>query len=236
MARKSSKGICNLCGESFSKAGMSKHLAACPARMLEHAAPSSPAPATGRKARPGDSRFLHLLVEGRGVPEYWLHLKMPATATLADLDDFLRQKWLECCGHLSAFEINGQSYVSTIGEEWGMDEKSMDSVKLGKVLSAGQMFKHEYDFGTTTELKLKVVNERTGLASKGDLVELLAENDEPEVLCGNCGKIATQVCGECIYEGESWVCDDCAETHECGEEMLLPVVNSPRVGMCAYSG
>lgn len=26
------------------------------------------------------------------------------------------------------------------------------------------------------------------------------------------------------------------DTHDCGEEMLLPVINSPRVGTCAYSG
>lgn len=32
------------------------------------------------------------------------------------------------------------------------------------------------------------------------------------------------------------LCDTCAESYECGEEMLLPVVNSPRVGMCAYDG
>jgi hypothetical protein len=30
-------------------------------------------------------------------------------------------------------------------------------------------------------------------------------------------------------------CDSCAEKHE-HEEMLLPVVNSPRMGVCAYDG
>lgn len=29
---------------------------------------------------------------------------------------------------------------------------------------------------------------------------------------------------------------DFRKTHECGEDMLLPVVNSPRVGMCDYTG
>ena len=37
-------------------------------------------------------------------------------------------------------------------------------------------------------------------------------------------------------EGEGWVCDECAPKHKCGEDMLLPVVNSPRVGMCGYTG
>ena len=117
-----------------------------------------------------------------------------------------------------------------------MDEKSMRGVKLGKLLSVGQQFEHEYDFGTTTELKLKVVAEREGMAVKGKPVQVLAQNEPPEIPCENCGKLATQVCSECIYEGEGWVCDDCAEEHECGEDMLLPVVNSPRVGMCGYTG
>ena len=37
---------------------------------------------------------------------------MPASDTLADLDDFLRAIWLECCGHLSEFTIGGTSYSS----------------------------------------------------------------------------------------------------------------------------
>ncbi|MBI5416950.1 hypothetical protein HZA55_03240, partial [Candidatus Poribacteria bacterium] len=49
-------------------------------------------------------------------------------------------------------------------------------------------------------------------------------------------KQATKVCSECIYDDKGWVCDDHADTHECGEDMLLPVVNSPRIGVCAYSG
>ncbi len=33
-----------------------------------------------------------------------------------------------------------------------------------------------------------------------------------------------------------WLCDSCAEDHKCGEDMLLPVVNSPRTGVCGYTG
>jgi hypothetical protein len=39
-----------------------------------------------------------------------------------------------------------------------------------------------------------------------------------------------------LYPDEGWLCDECAVGHECGEEMLLPVVNSPRVGVCGYVG
>jgi hypothetical protein len=50
------------------------------------------------------SKVYHLLVEGFYAPRYWLHLEVPSKFTLDALDDFLRAIWLECCGHLSAFE------------------------------------------------------------------------------------------------------------------------------------
>lgn len=37
-----------------------------------------------------------------------------------------------------------------------MHEESMEQ-KIGKVLSAGTKFQHEYDYGSTIELKLRVV-------------------------------------------------------------------------------
>ncbi len=65
---------------------------------------------------------------------------------------------------------------------------------------------------------------------------VLSRNEAPVIVCQSCGKPATQVCSQCVYDGEGWLCEECAEDHECGEEMFLPVVNSPRVGMCGYTG
>ncbi|MBV1730429.1 MAG: hypothetical protein KUA33_09465 [Methanobacterium sp.] len=75
------------------------------------------------------------------------------------------------------------------------------------------------------------MSEQEGEA-KGKSIQLLARNDPPLIACESCGKIGTQVCAECA----TWLCDECAHKHECGEDMLLPVVNSPRVGMCGYTG
>ena len=49
-------------------------------------------------------------------------------------------------------------------------------------------------------------------------------------------KVGQSQCAQCIYEGGGWLCEACAKSHECGEEMLLPVVNSPRVGTWGYTG
>ncbi|MGI8825685.1 MAG: hypothetical protein ACR2JC_08575 [Chloroflexota bacterium] len=205
---------------------MTRHLQTCQAPK---------ATATGtvvRKIRP--IRLLHLVVSGRYAPMYWMHLEAPASATLADLDDFLRGAWLECCGHLSAFTIGGISYASSVDTDWGMDDRGMD-VKLGRVIAAGDEFRHEYDFGSTTCLTLKAVSEHEGPV-RGKGIEILAQNEPPPKPCDECGQEATQVCSECSYSGGGWLCDQCSHTHECGEEMLLPVVNSPRVGVCGYTG
>ena len=56
-----------------------------------------------------------------------------------------------------------------------------------------------------------------------------------------CGAPATRVCGLCYQEMERdcWYCEGCASKHQCsdpGTDYFLPVVNSPRVGLCAYTG
>jgi len=221
MTRYTSKGKCSFCNETFGKAAMTKHLKSCKQR-------KSALETTSEKRKLQGTKSLHLVVEGRDLPEYWMHLSVAANVTLEDLDDFLRDIWLECCGHLSAFTIEGKRYSIHPMKEYG--ERSMKSA-LGNVVGIGMKFYHEYDFGTTTELTLRVMSEQEGEA-KGKSIQLLARNDPPLIACESCGKIATQVCAECAR----WFCDECAHKHECGEDMLLPVVNSPRVGMCGYTG
>jgi hypothetical protein len=221
MARAQSKGKCIFCREEFSKNQMTRHLQICKKRGTEAGA--------GKGRKPKQGKLFHLVVEGRDLPGYWMHLEIPAEAALHDLDQFLRETWLECCGHLSAFMIEGEQYLVTGDLEPG--DKDM-KVKLSKVLRPGLKFFHDYDFGTTTHLALKVVSEREGEIPK-DWVNLLAMNNPPLIPCEKCGKPATQVCVAC---GEGWLCEVCVPAHECEEDMFLPVVNSPRVGQCGYTG
>ena len=225
MTRQMSKGKCGFCNATLGKAAMTKHLKSCKQRKAV-----SDTSSTKRNLQ--KTKIFHLVVEGRDLPEYWMHLSAAADTTLENLDDFLRDIWLECCGHLSAFTIEGTRYSISPMREYG--ERGM-KIALDDVIDPGMKFYHEYDFGTTTELTLRVVSELEG-ETKFKSVQLLARNDPPSIACESCGKIATQVCTECIWSGKGWLCDECARAHECGEEMLLPVVNSPRVGMCGYTG
>jgi len=166
-------------------------------------------------------KFFHLLVEGHDLPEYWMHLKVSSHARFEDLDNFLRDIWLECCGHMSAFRIGR--------------EEVKKGKKLEYVLHPGMQLSYEYDFGSTTELMLKVISEFNNNIKTGE-VEILARNDPPQIKCSHCDNLATRICTECIYEDAGWLCEACADDHKCGEDMLLPVVNSPRTGVCGYTG
>src|SRR5262249_29862633 len=107
-------------------------------------------PAVSRK-KPKTDKLFHVVVEGRGMPEYWLHLEIPATATLYDLDAYLRDIWLECCGHMSEFTIGDIRYSEQpddFGGRWGMENEEEDmNVPVGKIFHAGLAFTYEYDFG-----------------------------------------------------------------------------------------
>ena len=213
MAQTQTSGTCLLCQQTFKKNSMTRHFAKC---LAAHKSA-------------GKGRFFHVIVAGG--PDYWLHLVVPAEATLMQLDSFLRSKWLECCGHLSAFRIGATSYEVAPNSTWGAPAKSM-AVKAEKVLQPELTFTHEYDFGSTTELDLKVAGVYEG--ASGKKIELLAENDAPLIPCSVCGEPAVNFCSECLYEDKGCLCAEHSEDHECGDEMFLPVLNSPRTGVCGY--
>ncbi len=224
------------CRGTFSKRGMARHLRSCEARKRH-----DQELAESQRKRARRARLFHIVVESEKSPLYWLHLEVAAAATLLDLDDFLREIWLECCGNLSRFRIEGADYMVEEFEEptaWpfflGRPTYGMD-VPLWKVLRPGIQFGHEYDFGSTTRLALRVLSDREGWVGR-EYVMLMARNDPPVIRCAVCGGLATKVCSACVHREERWFCDECASKHGCEENCFLPIVNSPRVGVCGYTG
>jgi DNA-directed RNA polymerase subunit L len=55
--------------------------------------------------------------------------------------------------------------------------------ELGKVLSNGQKFSYTYDFGSSTNLNLRVASEREGPLNPKDVIMLLARTIAPEFKC-----------------------------------------------------
>ena len=209
--RKATRGLCALCGGEYGKRAIIGHLEKHQAE--QDAAPGEHVPR------------LHLRVEFAYGPEYWLDLDVRADATLKKLDTFLRGIWLECCGHLSQFTNSKGLYGI------GMSKIGM-SRKMGETFELGMTFFHEYDFGDTTELKGRVLSEHDGSPAKAPVL-LLARNLPPEMLCDLCGQPADLMGVD--YEGEyRQRCEACADEEM--QEALLPIVNSPRAGVCGYTG
>ncbi|HZU69668.1 MAG TPA: hypothetical protein VFA09_20510 [Ktedonobacteraceae bacterium] len=123
-----------------------------------------------------------------------------------------------------------------------MERESDMDVELQKALKVGQKFSYEYDFGSTTHLALRVVSEREGFIEDedSDNIEILARNEAPEMPCVVCGKPAKKVAPGYSFgiEEHAYCSAKCAKKND--EEFsfseMLPVVNSPRVGVCGYTG
>jgi hypothetical protein len=94
---KQPKGKCAYCGQEIAKNGMVKHLAVCAQRQEA---------ITKVEGKQSEAEALyHLRIQAAGQNQFWLDLEMRGSATLKDLDGYLRAIWLECCGHLSRFSL-----------------------------------------------------------------------------------------------------------------------------------
>lgn len=221
MAQKSeSRGTCFFCGETIFKRSITNHLEKCTKRLEAIQAAGS-----GSQAQ---DKLWHLRVQDVYIKEYWLDLEMVGSASLEKLDFYLRAIWLECCSHLSKFTIGGWG-----GKEIGKTRKA------NNIFESGLVLRHLYDYGTTSETDIKVVNFRIGARISKNPIYLMARNLPPVAHCQECGKPAAWLCIECISETDTsgLLCDEHKEEHphdNYGEPMRI--FNSPRVGMCGYDG
>ena len=147
-------GNCGYCGRELTAGGLTGHLRSCAARRKA----IEQADRGGRSVQD----IYHLRVQGRYRREYWLHLEMCGSAALEELDHYLRTIWLECCGHLSQFTIGGMHYDCPDADSDYLEGCESMEVSVDQLFGVGLAFSHEYDFGSTTELAVKVLDQRRG--------------------------------------------------------------------------
>ena len=202
---------CIFCDKYFSGRGITRHLT------------------THLKALPTQPRKKALHLKVTGYSPYFLHLLVDRDTTLGELDQFLRDIWLECCGHLSSFGY----------ERWG-EELPMD-MAIGEAMGPGEGLAYAYDFGSTTELVVNCL-ESYALQVENQPIHLLSRNEPPDFKCHYCQKNpATTLCPHHYEDDDPHLyCEACEALHEetCDEAeyAAMPVVNSPRMGECAYEG
>ena len=216
-----SEGKCVYCKETFAKAGITKHLAAHLKKIASE--------------KPQSAKAFHVRVEGA---DYFINLLVNGDAQLVDLDDYIRAIWLECCGHMSSLVEKGKDYDIN----WDADDSSFGedmSQPMKDVFRKGQKLVYEYDFGSTTQLEVKVIEEY-GIAVNDD-IKLLSRNEPLKIVCEVCKtKAAAMICTAHDWNESTLFCKTCAKKHakECTdfEDMSFKLVNSPRTGVCAYEG
>ena len=111
--------------------------------------------------------------------------------------------------------------------------------KIHQVFAPGVEVIHAYDFGTTSVTQIKGIEHRQGRRTTSRPIALMARNEAPLLTCQECEGIATHFCDECRIEEdlEGVLCAEHARVHpheDYGEP--IPIVNSPRMGMCGYTG
>lgn len=219
--RSQPRGQCIFCGYEGSKAAVTRHLAKCSQRQAQMSTVEALYPDAKTET------LWHMRVNDAYESHFWLDLEVRGTSTLGDLDKYLRAIWLECCGHLSQFSIGG----------WSREEISMRR-RIDAVFQPDLELTHIYDFGTSSVTLIKAVKTRVGTPLSQHPIVLMTRNLPPPYLCSECGELATHFCMECVAEGEpATLCAKHARSHAhvaYGEPVWL--VNSPRVGMCGYTG
>lgn len=243
-----SEGKCIFCDKTFSKIAINRHLQ----KHLQEKALHN---------KPGKSYLLKVELSPKwGSAGYFLSLWVDGSARIEDIDDFLRSIWLECCGHMSSF-VN-VAYKKQRGSMWQymeaekllengktdeyerlMEEANGELPKSRKVKDAfykGLILEYRYDYGSTTELKISVLEEYSITADK--TIVLLSRNEPLKFMCDACKKAkAVELCTAHDWGADSLFCSKCAKIHSksCSDfedYASFPVVNSPRMGICGYTG
>jgi hypothetical protein len=220
---------CELCHEAVPQDASADHVDACLDRTLDE---GDTFPVSGR----GGGEAYHVRFVGYGAAgRHALHLEVRGGAEFHDLDEVLRRLWMECCGHLSLFEVGDTRIYRSEQSASQLGGRTM-TTRFGKLVDDATELAYEYDFGSTTRVEADVVSARTRAGTR-ETVRVLATNEAPEPACGACGETAAQtVCSYCLYGSNPLLCEACASEHDCEDHALSPLANSPRAGVCGYTG
>ena len=242
---------CYLCGQDLPRQRTKLHLQRCIPR-------TTGARALLRNSHQNNEHTgIHLLAHN---PPYRLDLAVDNSSTLQDLDQFLRNVWMECCQHISQFvrelpgawSKNRTIYTSDFQRSGpplisqAITEETFHNLAVPtKTLMPSKLpIKYEYDLGDTTNLTLVNLGYFLGLP---DLVPSLQEHDTQNIrtiarnlmpeLCWTCGEQAA-LCAVYDYpQQENPEPDfDWSPTWYCNncapaDQRFRKLVNSPRDGL-----
>ena len=155
-----SLGRCHLCGNAVRAEDVSTHARSCVMAAVQVGFVDNDL----HPRHVGNDTIL-IWVRGDEL-RHWLMLAVRPTTSLRQLDQFLRNLWLECCGHMSHFQIGATRYNASIPGPGDTRLVEADLAEPGErhmlytveeAIREGELFRHEYDYGDTTYLDLECV-------------------------------------------------------------------------------
>lgn len=253
-----SEGHCHVCGGSLRADDVKSHAATCFMDAVQ-----SRYRVRDVKERYARSQPLMIWVRSEEL-RHWMMLIVQPTTGLRQLDQFLRDLWLECCGHMSHFEIGGTQYSACVPGPGDPplfdtdlaepDEQHMVHT-VEETTAMGQKFRHEFDYGDTTCLDLECVaalpvpyeyvqefiNPPEAAEEYGDdFITIMARNLPPE-RCFTCGAVARWRYYKNPYvelppEAGGLIVAPPYFCDDCAPDDVTTVVlrNSPRTGVGCY--
>lgn len=219
------KGRCYICNNIYQNNGVTRHIKSCLKKTKE-----------AEIDRGNNDNTYLIKVTDRYNFYYYLYLMVDKCVLLNELDQYLKEIWVECCGHLSNFTIDQIRYEKHPDYDW-KDTEDMN-VEIGRVLTPGTTFSYTYDYGSSTELELKVMEEYKPLFDEKGIY-LLGRNMPLEHKCEFCSNKAEVQFIDLNYGAQGFLCNSCEKNmqSEEGEEVYFSnIINSPRVGVCGYDG
>ncbi|MFT8350873.1 SEC-C metal-binding domain-containing protein [Clostridium saccharoperbutylacetonicum] len=172
------QGKCYYCEKELTERTIKRHMKNCPEmkKVIDKQM---------RIAKGTRNQFIISIKDKDEPNKYCIYASIDTNLQLQHLDKLIRDIWVECCGHLSAFYIDGKILTDNMNELYEMN------LFLKDVLSIGKKFGYEYDFGSSTNLSLEVV----------EVLEVPKEFTQIEIIARN-NKYISPRNGVCGYNGK----------------------------------
>lgn len=200
-------GKCYYCGKELTERTIKRHMKNCPEmkKTIEDEI---------QNAKDVRDQFLISIKDKKNPGKYCIYMSIDANLQLEHFDKFIRDIWVECCSHSSAFYINKKEYGSKSDGQYKMN------FHLKDILSVNQKFEYKYDFDSTTCLVLEVVD-TIKVSEDFNQIEIIARNNEEnngEAECCNSPRD-----GMCKYKGNKngGVSYLPQNTKECNDSSLI---------------
>lgn len=152
---------------------------------------------------------------------YFMYVIIGEKCKFSLIDKLLRQKWCECCDHLSTFYECCDSNKNI----------EIPKNKMIKNYADSDNFMYTYDEGSTTTIYFEILKKLNG-DEKTNNIELLLRNDPPKIKCDICKK--SEASFFVSFDATLSLCEKCSENIEIDGSEIHKIVNSPRSGICEY--